>query len=95
MPQNNAEALKWYRLAADQGDELAQYNLGMRHYRGIGVKRDSVEAYQWLSLAAAKGMRDAIQDLSELKRGMTRDQIAEGQRRADALVPKKSTMPAK
>ncbi len=95
VPQDNAEALKWYRLAADQGDTLAQYNLGMRHYRGVGVKRDPVEAYQWLSLAAAKGMRDAIQDLGDLKRTMTSEQIAEGQRRADAFVPKPSTPPAK
>lgn len=95
VPQDNAEALKWYRLAADQGDELAQYNLGMRHYRGVGVKRDPVEAYQWLSLAAAKEMRDAIQDLGDLKRTMTREQIAEGQRRADAFVPKPPTPPAK
>jgi TPR repeat protein len=27
VPQNYAEALKWYRLAADQGDVLAQNSL--------------------------------------------------------------------
>ena len=29
VPQNNAEAVKWYRLAADQGDAGAQFNLGL------------------------------------------------------------------
>ena len=29
MEQNAAEAVKWYRKAADQGDTKAQYNLGV------------------------------------------------------------------
>jgi TPR repeat protein len=29
VPCDTAEALKWYRQAADQGDALAQYNLGI------------------------------------------------------------------
>jgi len=29
VPQNYAEAAKWYRLAADRGDAQAQYNLGL------------------------------------------------------------------
>ena len=28
VPQDDAEAVRWYRLAADQGQALAQYNLG-------------------------------------------------------------------
>ncbi len=28
VPQNDAEAVKWFRLAAEQGDASAQYNLG-------------------------------------------------------------------
>jgi len=40
-------------------------------------------------------MRDAIQELGELKQSMTRDQIAEGQRRAAAFVPKKPVPPTK
>ena len=29
VPQDYAEAVKWYRLAAEQGDARAQYNLGL------------------------------------------------------------------
>ena len=36
VPQNYAEALKWYRLAADQGDADAQYNLGVMYANGQG-----------------------------------------------------------
>ena len=29
VPQNDLEAAKWYRLAAEQGDAAAQYTLGL------------------------------------------------------------------
>ncbi len=29
VPENDAEAVKWYRKAADQGYAVAQYNLGL------------------------------------------------------------------
>ena len=29
VPEDDAEAVRWYRLAADQGDASAQYNLGV------------------------------------------------------------------
>ena len=88
VPHDNAEALKWYRQAADQGDALAQYNLGMRYYEGNAVPPDPVEAYKWLSLAAARGMPDATKARDDVKRTMTREQIAEGRRRTDAFVAK-------
>jgi hypothetical protein len=95
VPRDSNEAMKWYRQAADQGEELAQFNLGMRYYEGSGVKPDLVEAYQWLSLAAARGVQDAATTLVDLKKKMTRDQLAEGERRAKAFVVKKSAPPAK
>jgi TPR repeat protein len=91
VPRDSNEAMKWYRQAADQGDELAQYNLGMRYYEGSGVKADPVEAYQWLSLAAAQGVRDAVQARDALTAKVTREQLAEGRRRAAAFVIKKTS----
>ena len=94
VPRDIAEAVKWYRQAADQGNALAQYNLGRRHCEGDGVPKDPVEAYKWLKLAAAQGLPDAAQALDELKRSMTREQVAEGQRRADAFAARKQVLPA-
>ena len=51
-PASPAEALCWYRRAAEQGDAVAQQNLGDFYERGIGIGRDLVSAYVWLSLAA-------------------------------------------
>ena len=58
VPQNYAEAVKWYRLAADQGDAGAQYNLGVMYDQGRGVPQNYAEAVKWYRLAADQG--DAI-----------------------------------
>ena len=65
VPQNAAEAVKWYRLAADQGNASAQYNLGLMYANGQGVTQDYVKAYEWLSLSVAQG-RDNAKDLRDL-----------------------------
>ena len=46
------EAVKWYRLAAEQGDAKAQYYLGMMYGDGRGVPRDEKKAIKWLLKAA-------------------------------------------
>jgi len=53
VPQNIAEAVKWYRLAAGQGYAGAQNNLGLIYAIGRGIRRDPIRAYMWFSLAAA------------------------------------------
>ena len=54
VPQDYAEAVRWYREAADQGDSLAQNHLGQMYAEGRGVPQDYAEAYFWLSLASAQ-----------------------------------------
>ena len=89
VPRDVAEAVKWYRRAAEQGNALAQYNLGMRYKDGDGIPQDLIEAYAWLSRAGAQGLEDADKARDELKRRMTREQIAESQRRAKAFAEDK------
>jgi len=55
VPQNHAEAARWYRLAADQGLSAAQYNLGLMYRKGLGVPQDYAEAMRWYGLAADQG----------------------------------------
>ena len=43
------------RARAEQGDALAQVNLGNRHRRGDGVPQDDAEALRWNRLAADQG----------------------------------------
>ena len=89
VPRDLAEALKWYRQAAEQGDALSQFNLARRYREGKDVAVDPVEAYKWFMLAAAQGIRDAAKMRDELKHEMTRDQMAEAERRASALATKR------
>ena len=63
VPQNYAEALKWYRLAADQGDASAQYNLGVMYDNGQGVPQNYAEALKWYRLAADQGNASAQHSL--------------------------------
>ena len=55
VTQDHAEAVKWYRKAADQGKAYAQYSLGRMYYTGKGVTRDEAEARKWFEKAAAQG----------------------------------------
>jgi hypothetical protein len=55
VPQDYAEALRWYRKAADQGDAMAQYDVGSRYYYGQGVSQDYAEALRWYRKAADQG----------------------------------------
>ena len=55
VPQDYAQAMKWFRLAADQGYAMAQYNLGTMYAKGQGVPQDDAQAVKWYRLAADQG----------------------------------------
>ena len=61
--QGFADALKWFHSAAEQGDAIAQYDLGVMYAFGKGVTRDSAEAVKWYRKAAEQGNADAQQRL--------------------------------
>ena len=85
--KNYGKSAMWYTKAAEAGYDLAQYCLGRMYYSGEGVIQDYIEAYVWANLAAMKneryiGFRDSV------KKEMTPEQIAEGQKRARELYKK-------
>lgn len=55
VPENDAEAVKWYRKAADQGLADAQYNLGLMYSSGEGVPENDAQAVRWYRKAADQG----------------------------------------
>ena len=79
VPKNDAEAFKWYRKAADQGDAEAQFNVGNGYATGRGVPQNNIRAYAWWSLAKTQGDADAATNIDKLKPKMTPEQIADGQ----------------
>lgn len=60
---NNLEAVKWYRLAAEQGNADAQFALGILHSFGQCVPKDSTEAVKWYRMAAEQGHPTAQNNL--------------------------------
>ena len=63
VPENDAEAVKWFRLAAEQGYVDAQSNLGVMYNNGYGVPENDAEAVKWFRLAAEQGNVDAQSNL--------------------------------
>lgn len=88
VPENAGEAVKWYRKAADQGDVRAQSIVGSMYYAGNGVPKDVVLGYMYESLAAATKPELAL-FLKVFSLGMTREEVAEGQRLARKWTPTK------
>jgi TPR repeat protein len=81
VQQSYAEALKWYRKAAEQGDVGAQNDLGLMYDEGQGVPQDYVIAHMWYTLAAAQGtLKEAVTNRDGVAARMTPAQIAEAQK---------------
>jgi TPR repeat protein len=87
VERNQKEAVKWLKLAADQGDETSQFNLARRYLKGSGVSIDKVEAYVWYWKASKN--KDAAEELSQLKKIMSEPELAVAQDRVAALKLKK------
>ncbi len=63
VAKDEAEAVKWYRKAAEQGHVKAQNNLGMCYALGEGVAQDYGEAVKWFRKAAEQGYAGAQNNL--------------------------------
>jgi len=46
-------------MAAEQGLDVAQANLGIMYCEGMGVKQDMEEGIKWLRKAAEQGLPEA------------------------------------
>mgnify|MGYP006097210023 CR=1 FL=1 len=59
-------AAKLFRLAAEQGNPIAQFNLGILYSDGCGVVQSDTMMKTWFLEAANQGYAPAIKSLSEL-----------------------------
>lgn len=76
LPQNNAEAAKWFRKAAEQGITEAQNYLGLMYANGEGVPKNNVQAYAWLNITAAQGEKNAKEVKAKIAEVMTYEELA-------------------
>lgn len=82
VPQDHAEAVKWYLLAAEQGEARAQAGLGYLYHVGQGVPQDNITGHMWYNIAASKGAEKAASNRAEIAGKMQPADISEAQRRA-------------
>ena len=73
---------RWFRRAAEQGDVLAQANLGAIYGNAEGVPEDDIESYAWSSIAAAQGNAIAKANKAKDDRQFSRSQLAKGEKLA-------------
>ena len=79
-----AEAVRWDRVAAEQGAPEAEFNLGVAYAKGEGVVQDDVEAARWYRQAADQGLAQAQNLLAAAY--LSGQGGAAGPGRGDALV---------
>ncbi len=60
------KAIEFFGKAANQGYSMAQYNLGVMYYEGIGLKQNKNEAYNLWLKAAKQGSLIAQKNLDML-----------------------------
>ena len=83
VPQDYAEAARWYRKAADQGYSVAQNNLAVFYANGRGVPQSNIVAYAFYNLSATnKPSEDnnAISNRKAIANEMTEQEIKQGQK---------------
>lgn len=65
--QDFAEAARWYRMSAEKGYAMGQFNLGALLINGPpGVEANPDEAVEWFKKAAAQGNQAAVEVLQDL-----------------------------
>ena len=79
VPQDYQEAVKWLRMAAEQGVVGAQFVLGRMYYYGEGVTENDAEAMSWYRKAAEQGYAAA--------QGILGVMYEKGEGRAPGLCP--------
>jgi TPR repeat protein len=60
----HASALERWKISAFWGQKIAQYNLGLMYFRGVGTTADRARGVAWLALASERGdepFKDALE----------------------------------
>ena len=89
VSQDYKEAVKWYRLSAEQGDPETQYILGTMYKDGRGVPQDYALAHMWFNLSGSNGNKQAVTNRGIVEKRMSPSQIEKAQDMARNWKPKK------
>ena len=93
VSRNEGTARMWLTKAANLGNAAAQYLLGIQQHLACRTGQPGaagegrIEALKWVRLSATQGYRGAENACEFVALAMTREQVAEGGRRAAAFQP--------
>ncbi len=76
MTSDEVRRFEAYKVKAEAGDSIAQYNLGVCHAKGDGVAKDDSKAVLWYRKSAEQGLAEAQYDLAvryDSGKGIDRD----------------------
>ena len=59
VSENKADAVKYYKMAADKGNKQAQLQIGNMYFDGIGVLENKADAVKYYKMAAEQGSKEA------------------------------------
>ena len=80
-PRDAAQALEWFRRAAELGLADAELELGILRAIGPeGVEQDAVQAYMWFFIAAARGDERGAQHRNRLAAMLTDEEQEDARR---------------
>jgi TPR repeat protein len=82
-PADRDLATHYYQLAAEQGMSKAQFRLGRLLANNRESRSNRVSAYKWLMLAQ-DSIKESAVALSDLRKSMNEQEIAEAEREVDA-----------
>lgn len=77
VSQDFNEAIRWLKKAAEQNDEVAMLGISSLYENELN---DLVEAFKWLKIATDQCERWEV-NLNRLQSSLTKEQIAEGEKR--------------
>ena len=95
VPQDYKTAVKWYRLAAEQGESSAQFTLAWKYAKGEGVPLDYARAHMWANFSDENyiepepGTDPGAFLRDDLAKKMTPSQLEEAEKLARECVRKK------
>lgn len=90
--RDDAQALRWFRMAAENGHLAAQTNLAVFLAEGLGTTApDLIAAYKWFAVSAGRGVEQNKAALHKLEQIMKPEQVAEARKLSAEWLQSHST----
>ena len=86
VDQDDVEAVKWFRRAAEQDFSAAQFNLALKYDGGAGVPQDDVRAYMWYTIALTQLPVEQLETALSLRNVVAERMVPERVTEADEMA---------